>query len=74
MKLTESTAKGKDFFYLRLNYPALLQGCQKVLKQTAELLYFYFISFAKKKTNKQTERTLAGTPQQLWPITVGPGK
>ena len=24
-----------------------------------------------KKTNKQTERTLAGTPQQLWPITVG---
>ena len=34
---------------------------------------FYFISFAKnKQTNKQTERTLAGTPQQLWPITVGP--
>ena len=23
------------------------------------------------KTNKQTERTLAGTPQQLWPITAG---
>ena len=32
---------------------------------------FYFISFAKKK-NKQTEKTLAGTPQQLWPITAGP--
>ena len=28
------------------------------------------ISFAKKQTNKQTERTLAGTPQQLWPITA----
>ena len=24
-----------------------------------------------KQTNKQTERTLAGTPQQLWPITLG---
>ena len=24
------------------------------------------------KKNKQTERTLAGTPQQLWPITAGP--
>ena len=37
------------------------------------ILLFYFISFAKKKkqTNKQTERTLAGTPQQLWPVTVG---
>ena len=23
-----------------------------------------------KKNNKQTERTLAGTPQQLWPITA----
>ena len=39
--------------------------------------YFYFISFAKKKqtnkkTDRQTERTLAGTPQQLWPITAGP--
>ena len=41
--------------------------------------YFLFliISFAKKKTkqtikNKQTERTLAGTPQQLWSITAGP--
>ena len=22
--------------------------------------------------NKQTERTLAGAPQQLWPITAGP--
>ena len=33
--------------------------------------YFYFISFA--KTNRQTERTLAGTLQQLWPITAGRG-
>ena len=35
---------------------------------------FYFISFAKnnKQTNKQTYRTLAWTPQQLWPITAGP--
>ena len=42
------------------------------------IFYFFFISFAKKtkkkhkQTNKQTERTLAGTPQQLWPITAGP--
>ena len=38
------------------------------------ILLFYLINFAppKKQTNKQTERTLAGTPQQLWPITVGP--
>ena len=37
------------------------------------LSILFFISFAKKKqTNKQTERTLAGTPQQLWPITAGP--
>ena len=33
---------------------------------------FYFITFAIKQTNKQTERTLAGKPQQLWPITAGP--
>ena len=36
------------------------------------LSILFFISFAKKQTNKQTERTLAGTPQQLWPITAGP--
>ena len=33
-------------------------------------VFFCFISFAKK--NRQTERTLAGTPQLLWPITAGP--
>ena len=35
---------------------------------------FYFSRFAKKikQTNKQKERKLAGTPQQLWPITAGP--
>ena len=32
---------------------------------------YFSISFAKKNTNKQTERTLTGTPQQLWPITAG---
>ena len=39
--------------------------------------YFYFILFLfyklhqkNKQTNKQTERTLAGTPQQMWPITA----
>ena len=38
------------------------------------ILLFYFINFApkNKQTNKQTERKLAGTPQQLWPITVVP--
>ena len=36
------------------------------------LSILFFISFTKKKqTNKQIERTLVGTPQQLWPITVG---
>ena len=38
------------------------------------VLFFVFVFFvllaAPKK--KQTERTLAGTPQQLWPITAGP--
>ena len=37
-------------------------------------ILFYFINFdqkTNKQTNKQTEITLAGTPQQLWPITVG---
>ena len=37
---------------------------------------FYFILLASPKTNKQTnrqiERTLTGTPQQLWPVTAGP--
>ena len=37
--------------------------------------YFYVILFLfalpKKQTNEQTERTLAGTPQQMWPITAG---
>ena len=35
--------------------------------------YFYFILFLFHKlrqTNKQTERTLAGTPQQMLPITA----
>ena len=36
------------------------------------IILFYFISFAKKQTNKETERALVGTPQQLWPITAGP--
>ena len=39
-------------------------------------IVIFFISFAKtnKQTNRQTERTLAGTQQQLWPITAGPEK
>ena len=41
------------------------------------IFYFFLLASPKKKntskqTNKQTERTLAGTPQQLWPITAGP--
>ena len=39
------------------------------------IFYFFLVASPKKKkhkqTNKQTERTLAGTPQQLWPITLG---
>ena len=38
------------------------------------ILHIYLLlllASPKKKTNKQTERTLAGTPQQLWPITAG---
>ena len=48
---------------------------QKIAKlKWCEQYLFYFISLAspKKQTNRQTERTLAGTPQQLWPITAGP--
>ena len=51
---------------------------KKPLKEcngSREALYiqtrYYFVSFAKKYTNKQTERTLTGTPQLLWPITAG---
>ena len=32
--------------------------------------WYYFISFAEKKY-KQTERTVTGTTQQLWPFTAG---
>ena len=35
-------------------------------------LFFILLASPKKKRNKQTERTLAGTPQELWPITAGP--
>ena len=37
------------------------------------ILFYLFILLAspRKKTNKQ-KKTLAGTPQQLWPITAGP--
>ena len=37
-------------------------------------LFFILLASPKKnnQTNKQTERTLAGTLQQLWPITAGP--
>ena len=39
----------------------------------SQVFLFYFILLASpKKANKQTERTLAGTPQQLWSITAGP--
>ena len=37
--------------------------------------YFYFILFLfykLRQKNKQTERMLAGTLQQMWPITAGP--
>ena len=36
-------------------------------------IYFFFLlaSPKKKQTDRQTERTLAETPQQLWPITAG---
>ena len=37
------------------------------------LLFIFFLldSPKNKQTNKQTERTLAGAPQQPWPITAG---
>ena len=34
-------------------------------------IYFILLASPRKKTNKQ-KKTLAGTPQQLWPITAGP--
>ena len=44
-------------------------------ERLAPYFIFIFILLAspiKTKTNRQTERTLAGTLQQLWPITAGP--
>ena len=35
-------------------------------------MYFILLASPKKQTNKQTERRLAGTLQQLWPIAAGP--
>ena len=32
----------------------------------------FFILLASPERNKQTERTLAGTPKQMWPITADP--
>ena len=55
----------------------LLTGpAEKTLLMLEEraLCLFILLASPKKKnkqTNKQTERTLAGTPQQLWPITAG---
>ena len=40
--------------------------------QPCFLFFIYYLSQKNTKTKKQTERTLAGTPQQLWPITAGP--
>ena len=34
-------------------------------------IYFILLASPKQQTNKQIERTLVGTPQQLWPITAG---
>ena len=42
------------------------------LKRNLFYFYFFILLASPKKTNKQTERTLAGTPQQLLPITAGP--
>ena len=38
------------------------------------VLFFVFVFFVllASPKKKKTERTLAGTPQQLWPITAGP--
>ena len=38
-----------------------------MLEERALCLFILLASPKKKQTNKQTERTLAGTPQQLWP-------
>ena len=39
-------------------------------KTTTFQVHHNFFLLASPKENKQTERTLTGTPQQLWPITV----
>ena len=45
---------------------------QKVLECLSEAsVIFILLASPPQKTNKQTERMLAGTPQQLWPITAG---
>ena len=40
-------------------------------EERALCLFILLASPKKTNTNKQTERTLAWTPQQLWPITAG---
>ena len=56
------------------NESCILLNYLRMTPQEHFVLFFVFVFFvllaAPKK--KQTERTLAGTPQQLWPITAGP--
>ena len=42
-------------------------GLEHVVNKLMSFFYYYY----QLRQNKQTERTLAGTPQQLWPITAG---
>ena len=57
----------KNFYcFYKLTFPKKKMFVMALIK--GEILILLFSP----KTNKQTERTLAGTPQQLWPITAGP--
>ena len=57
----------KNFYcFYKLTFPRKKIFVMALIK--GEILILLFSP----KTNKQTERTLAGTPQQLWPITAGP--
>ena len=57
----------KNFYcFYKLTFPRIKIFVMALIKGEILLLLF------SPKTNKPTERTLAGTPQQLWPITAGP--
>ena len=69
--LLNKSVTRKTLIFRVNNFFQCLQITESVRMSKWGWCYFYFISFTPKKTNKQIERMLAGTPEQLWPITAG---